>query len=72
MSLITAQKPATGSLSFGYHRAEVIGTLGSILLIQGLTIWLFVEATKRFITPPEIGGFIMMVTAIAGLFFNMI
>jgi zinc transporter 2 len=32
-------------MSFGYHRAEVIGALGSIILIWGLTILLFYEAT---------------------------
>lgn len=42
-------KPASVKLSFGYHRAEVIGALGSIILIWGLTILLLYEATHRVI-----------------------
>jgi zinc transporter 2 len=33
VSLWLSQKKATSKMSFGYHRAEVIGALGSILLI---------------------------------------
>jgi solute carrier family 30 (zinc transporter), member 2 len=59
-------------LSFGYHRAEVVGTLGSIIFLWVLTIWLVFEATDRFFNPPEIEGFIMFVTAVLGLIFNLI
>ena len=52
LSLKMAVKPATKSLSFGYHRSEIIGTLVSLVLIWGLTIWLVVEATKRIFVPP--------------------
>jgi len=72
VSLTWSQKPASKNLSFGYHRAEVVGTLVSIVFIWVLTIWLLVEATGRFFNPPEIGGFIMLITAILGLIFNLI
>lgn len=42
-------RPASKKLSYGYHRAEVIGALASIVLIWGLTILLFYEATHRVI-----------------------
>lgn len=51
LSLKQAQRPADKSLSFGYHRAEVIGTLVSIIFIWGLTVWLVQEATMRIIEP---------------------
>ena len=44
-SLRLAERKADKSLSFGYHRAEVIGTLVSIIFLWGLTIWLLQEAT---------------------------
>jgi zinc transporter 2 len=72
LSLTIAQRPASKSLSFGYHRAEVVGTLASIIFLWVLTIWLLVEATDRFVHPPEIEGFIMFVTAVLGLIFNLI
>jgi len=32
-SLVIATRPASKTLSFGYHRAEIIGTLVSIITI---------------------------------------
>lgn len=43
-SLIVAQRSATKELSFGFHRAEVLGTLVSIIFLWTLTIWLVYEA----------------------------
>jgi len=59
-------------LTYGYHRAEIIGAMASVIIIWVLTIWLLVEATQRFFQPPVINGFWMMMTAIVGLFFNLI
>jgi len=59
-------------MSYGYHRAEIVGTLVSILTIWVLTIWLLYEATLRVITPQPVVGGIMLVVAIFGLFFNII
>lgn len=62
-SIWIGTRPASGKMSFGYHRAEVIGALGSILLIWGLTAWLVTEAVKRVIEPSEVDGKIMLITA---------
>jgi len=67
-----AAKPATKSLSFGYHRAEVVGTLVSIIFIWGLTLWLVQEATWRIFYPKEVLGGTMLVVAVMGLIFNLI
>lgn len=72
ISLKVAQIPATKTLSFGYHRAEIIGTLVSIIFIWGLTIWLVVEATSRIINPEPIDGWTMFIVAVMGLIFNII
>lgn len=72
ISLVMAEKPATKSLSFGYHRAEVLGTLVSIIFIWGLTIWLVQEATMRIINPVQVEGGTMVIVAIMGLIFNII
>ena len=72
VSLFVAQKKANVALSFGYHRAEVIGTLVSVIGLQALTIWLVYEATLRFFNPPKIDGPIMLITAVLGLLFNLI
>lgn len=72
ISLKIAQRPATKSLSFGYHRSEIIGTLVSVIFIWGLTIWLLYEATLRIINPQPVIGDIMFVVAVLGLCFNLI
>lgn len=55
-SLFISQKPASKSLSFGYHRAEVLGTLASMLVLWTITVFLVYAATLRFIDPPVIQG----------------
>ena len=51
VALFLGQRPASMSLTYGYHRAEVVGALCSVILIWGLTIWLLYEAIKRMIVP---------------------
>ena len=71
-SIWIGTRPATGGMSFGYHRAEVIGALGSVMLIWGLTVWLVVEAIYRVINPIRVDGKIMLITAGIGLLVNLI
>ena len=72
LSLTMANKPATKSLSGGYHRSEIIGTLVSLVLIWGLTIWLVYEATLRIFNPQPIVSGVMLFVAVMGLCFNLI
>lgn len=48
LALTLAQKSASENLTYGWHRAEIIGTLVSVSSIWIMTGWLLVEATKRF------------------------
>ena len=66
------KKPATLHSSYGYHRADVIGALGSIMIIWGLLIWLLIEAGHRLANPTEINGELMLATAIFGLGCNIL
>jgi zinc transporter 2 len=71
-SLYIALRPADFKLTYGYHRAEVIGALSSILIIWCLTIWLLMEAVQRLYNPQHIDGFVMICIASCGLLFNLI
>lgn len=71
-SLYIAMRPANFKLTYGYHRAEVIGALSSILIIWCLTVWLIIEAIKRLLNPQPINGLIMLCIALLGLTFNLI
>ncbi len=67
-----SKRPSTPSMSFGYHRVEILGALTS-----GLAIWLIsgvltFEAILRVSSPPEVKGFIVFGVALAGLGANLL
>ncbi len=66
-----AKKPSTSTKTYGYHRMEVMAALtnGALLIIISLAI--FYEAYKRFSSPPEIQGPIMLIIASIGLIANI-
>lgn len=72
ISLYIALRPADNKLSYGYHRAEVIGSLISISIIWLLTIWLIYEAVLRLFNPRPIKALLMLSIACLGLLFNII
>lgn len=72
-SLWLTNKPSTKKLTYGYHRAEVIGAMASIVLIWGLTIWLIAEAIQRILYQNfVIEKYFMLGTAIFGLLCNLL
>jgi len=71
-SIYIGQRKANAKMSFGYHRAEVIGALVSVNIIWGLTLWLFYEATMRMFSNEPVDGLVMLITAVLGFFFNII
>ena len=46
-----SMRPMSKDLTFGWHRAEIIGTIISIIFLLTLTIWLVFEATGRVVDP---------------------
>lgn len=72
ISIHISKLPASRKMSFGFHRAEVLGALLSIALIWGLTAWLLSEAIHRMIHLSDVDGKIMLITAVGGLLGNII
>ncbi|CAG8555319.1 7613_t:CDS:2 [Cetraspora pellucida] len=66
LSIYLAQRPATKALSYGYHRAEILGALVSIFLIWLLTLYLCIEAYDRLQNPVQVDGKTMCVVAVIG------
>ena len=67
-----AKRPATVSSTFGYHRVEILAAL-----FNGLTLWLivgviFAAAYNRFLDPPAVESYGMMVVASVGLLVNIL
>jgi cobalt-zinc-cadmium efflux system protein len=67
-----AKRPATVSSTYGYHRAEILAAL-----FNGLTLWLivgviFAAAYNRFLDPPAVKSYGMMIVASLGLLVNVV
>lgn len=67
-----SRKTANASMSYGYHRAEILGALGSISLVWAITFYLLVEAWERLQNPIPINGPIMVVVALFGVVVNAV
>jgi cobalt-zinc-cadmium efflux system protein len=67
-----ARRPSTSTMSFGYHRAEILGALASGLIIWMISGFLIYEAVIRMQSPPEVKGPIVFVVAAIGLAANLV
>src|SRR3712207_4981099 len=65
-------RPATPDRSFGYKRAEALAALANGLALVAVSVWIFVEAYRRFFDPPEILGAPMLAVAAIGLIVNVV
>ena len=66
-----ASKPATPDKSFGYRRAEILAALTNGVTLVALSIWIFVEAARRFSDPQDVLGGWMLGIALIGLAVNL-
>uniref|UniRef100_A0A9J2PD37 Cation efflux protein cytoplasmic domain-containing protein n=1 Tax=Ascaris lumbricoides TaxID=6252 RepID=A0A9J2PD37_ASCLU len=68
-----ARSPANRRLSFGFHRAEVLGATVSIVIIWILTTVLIMLAIQRIVNNDlDVDSNTMIITASAGVVFNLI
>lgn len=59
-------------MSFGFHRAEVIGALISVLMIWVVTAVLVFMAVQRVIKPDfEINSLVMLISSAFGIIVNV-
>ncbi|KAI8880434.1 cation efflux protein [Backusella circina FSU 941] len=71
-AIFLAEKPPTNKHTFGFHRAEVIAALVSVLTIWVLTGFLVYEAIQRLRSPQEIDARLMCFTASIGVVVNIV
>jgi cobalt-zinc-cadmium efflux system protein len=66
-----ARRPASGSMTFGFKRAEILSAQfnGATLLVLGLLI--VYEGIRRLSEPPEVGGIAVLVVALVGVAVNL-
>ncbi|MGQ9469575.1 MAG: cation diffusion facilitator family transporter [Nitrososphaerales archaeon] len=68
---IFAMRPPTPKKSFGYYRVEILAALFNGVILIGLVAYIFFEAYKRLLYPPEVLGLEMLIIALIGLFVNL-
>jgi zinc transporter 2 len=47
-SIHLSSKPATSKMTFGYHRAEILGALASVVLIWALVIFMIIIILNNY------------------------
>ena len=67
-----ADRPATPSRSFGYKRAEILAALFNGATLVAISVWIFIEAARRFADPPEVLAAPMIIVAVLGLIVNLV
>ena len=72
LALTLAARPAEGSMTYGLKRAEILSAQANgaaLLVLAGLIVY---EAIRRLISPPDVGGWTVLVVALAGIAVNLL
>jgi cobalt-zinc-cadmium efflux system protein len=72
VALRLATRPASGNLTYGLKRAEILSAQvnGATLLV--LAVLITYEAIQRLITPPNVHGWAVLIVALAGIVVKVI
>jgi cobalt-zinc-cadmium efflux system protein len=72
-ALLLAQRGSkTAARTFGWHRAEVLTAIANAVLLLAVAVWVFSEAISRIGDAPEVPGWPLILTALAGLGANLV
>lgn len=72
VSIYVSRKEATNSMSFGFHRGEIIGVLVRATFLLGFSFWLIYYTSLSFIRPVTVNGLMMIIIGIISTFFNLV
>lgn len=72
IAIVLAKRPARGTYTYGFKRAEILSAQANGLTLLLLAAWLTYEAIKRLINPAEVIGWPVVVTALAGIGINVL
>ncbi len=68
---ITAQ-PANAQKTYGYHRAGILVALLNSTTLMLISLGIFYEAYKRFMSPPEVQSGILIVVGLIAVVINLV
>jgi cobalt-zinc-cadmium efflux system protein len=67
-----ATRQHIGSMTFGYHRAEVLASMANGILLCAISVWIFFEAYQKTFSPRPIDAQIVLAVAAIGLAGNLV
>jgi cobalt-zinc-cadmium efflux system protein len=71
IALRLAERPPTGSFTYGLRRAEILSAQVNGITLLLLGIWIVYEGIRRLIEPPDVAGTLVLVVAIVGIAVNL-
>jgi cobalt-zinc-cadmium efflux system protein len=66
-----ADRPPPAHRTYGYYRAEILAALANGAALIAVSVFIFIEAYRRFVEPPEVMGGPMVGIAVGGLVVNL-
>jgi len=71
VALRLAQRPASGSFTYGLRRAEILSAAVNGVTLLLLGAFIVFEGVRRLIDPPEVEGALVLVVALIGIPVNL-
>jgi cobalt-zinc-cadmium efflux system protein len=72
LALTLAARPASGSMTYGLKRAEILSAQANGAALLVLACLIVYEAVRRLISPPDVGGWTVLLVALAGIVVNLL
>lgn len=66
-----AARPARGAYTYGFKRVEILSAQANGITLLLLAVWFVYESGRRLITPPEVSGPLVLITALVGIVVNV-
>lgn len=70
ISIKISEKPKSKTKTYGYKRANILSAFINSASLIGISIFLVIEALRKFVTPQHINGNTVIIVAIIGLLGN--
>lgn len=74
LSLVAARlaaRPARGSMTYGFKRAEILSAQANGITLLVLACFIVYEAIRRLVSPPDVEGGLVLVVALVGIAVNL-
>jgi cobalt-zinc-cadmium efflux system protein len=71
LALTLAKRPATGAMTFGFRRVEILSAQANGVTLLVLAAFVAYEAIRRLFAPPTVRGWLMLAVALVGVLVNV-